>query len=404
MPAKTWFSIRASASPCAASGSAEVEIDIFDHIGKFGISAEMFITALRPLRDKNVTFNINCPGGSCNEGLSIYDAISEFTGHVTMNVLGVAASMASVIILAAKNRTISANGRIMIHRVTAGIEGNPDQLQAGTDVARQFEDRIVRIYRDNLKLTEAEIRDKMKTEIGSWFFGEEAVAAGFATSINPAAKPRAFKSEWASLFTMLPAALFDTSSIAMETPHALTPPAASAAPVEPPAPAAAPDPAPVEPPAAPPAPETPPAPESPPVEPPAPAAAGFIERAVAALTGSRTLNAANTDLTARLELAETQLAAMTQRATTAENRIAEIEAAVTAAETRATAAEATVRTVGQSAAEIAASHGLRPDAQGNLPAPAGEAGADKTITKAEFDKLDHPARNQFFRDGGHLID
>ncbi|MCG3206279.1 MAG: ATP-dependent Clp protease proteolytic subunit [Elusimicrobia bacterium] len=205
MSRKTWFTITASASNT-------VEIDLLDEIGAFGISTQSFLDALRPHKGKNVTFNVDCPGGSCEDGLSIYDAISEFTGKVTMNIVGTAASMASVIILAADERIIAANGRVMIHRVTAGIRGNPDQLQAGADLARQFEERIIGIYRAKLAMPEEEIRDKMKTEIGTWFFGEEAVKAGFATRSNGSTKARAFKAEWSPLFTMLPAALFDTSA------------------------------------------------------------------------------------------------------------------------------------------------------------------------------------------------
>lgn len=208
---RTWFTITASAA------NNTVEIDLIDEIGKYGISTQSFLDALRPHKGKNVTFNVDCPGGSCEDGFSIYDAISEFTGKVTMNIVGTAASMASVIILAADERIIAANGRVMIHRVTAGIRGNPDQLQAGTDLARQFEERIIGIYRAKLAMSEEDIRDKMKTEIGTWFFGEQAVKAGFATRSN-STKARAFKAEWTPLFTMLPAALFDTS--APSTAHA----------------------------------------------------------------------------------------------------------------------------------------------------------------------------------------
>lgn len=203
---KSWFKITALAA------SNTVEIDLTDEIGAYGITTQTFLDALRPHQGKDLTINVDCPGGSCEDGLSIYDAIGQFTGRITMNIIGTAASMASVIILAAEDRTIAENGRIMIHRVSAGIRGNPDQLQAATDLARQFEERIIGIYKAKLSLTEEDIRDKMKTEIGTWFFGEEAVKAGFATRSKTKTKARAFKAEWSPLFTMLPAALFDTTT------------------------------------------------------------------------------------------------------------------------------------------------------------------------------------------------
>jgi ATP-dependent protease ClpP protease subunit len=204
MSSQTWFTI-------TNSSATEAIIDLEGVIGSYGISTEVFRSHLRALKGKSLVLNINSPGGSVEDGLNIYDDLREYPSRVSVNINGTAASMASVIVLAAEapDRTITANGRVMIHRVTAGIHGNPDQLDAGAKVARQFEDRIVAIYVGRLAKSEQDIRDMMKTEIGTWFHGEQAVAAGFAHKVNTTAKTSAFKNEWAHLFTMLPAAIFD---------------------------------------------------------------------------------------------------------------------------------------------------------------------------------------------------
>lgn len=203
----TWFNIAKKPTNAAA-----LVIDIFDPIGSWGISAQQFIQQLRaagPVTE--IELNVNCPGGDCEEGFTIYDTLNASGANITANVIGTAASMASVIICAADKVLIAENGRVMIHRVTAGVEGNTDDLTAAAQITKKFEDRAVAIYIAQTGKAEDEIRYLMKSELGTWFFGQEAVDAGFADGLITGQKAAAFKNSWASLFTVLPAALFDTT-------------------------------------------------------------------------------------------------------------------------------------------------------------------------------------------------
>lgn len=200
---KSWFKITASATGTAA-------IDIFDEIGYWGITAKDFVAQLRTLTGvQALTLNIDSPGGSVEDGFTIYDAIMDLGIPVTANITGTAASMASVIMLSASKVRIAEHGRVMIHRVTGGAAGNADDVAAAAAVIKQFEDRIVAIYVQHTGKDEAEIRDLMKAEMGTWFFGQEAIDAGFADELIKGSKATAFKPHWAKNFTMLPAALFD---------------------------------------------------------------------------------------------------------------------------------------------------------------------------------------------------
>ena len=210
---KNWYSI-------TNKGDAECVIDIFDEIGMWGVSAKDFAEQLRGVgKIKSLTLNLDSPGGDCNDGLTIYDAIKASGASVTVNVIGLAASMASVIMLAADAGKIRIyeNARVMIHRVTGGAFGNSDDLDAATKLVKQFEDRIVSLYVARTGKDEAEIRDMMKAQLGTWFFGQEAVEAGFADSVISGVKAKAFKAQWAGLFTMLPAALFKGDEKAIDT-------------------------------------------------------------------------------------------------------------------------------------------------------------------------------------------
>ena len=210
---KNWYSI-------TAKSDAECVIDIFDEIGMWGVSAKDFAEQLRGVgKIKSLTLNLDSPGGDCNDGLTIYDAIKASGASVTVNVIGLAASMASVIMLAADAGKIRIyeNARVMIHRVTGGAFGNTDDLAAAAQLTKQFEDRIVSLYVARTGKDEAEIRDMMKAQLGTWFFGQEAVDAGFADSVISGVKAKAFKAQWAGLFTMLPAALFKGDEKAIDT-------------------------------------------------------------------------------------------------------------------------------------------------------------------------------------------
>lgn len=201
---KNWYSI-------TNKSDSECVIDIFDEIGLWGVTSKDFAEQLQSVgKIKNLTLNLDCPGGDCNDGLTIYDAIRACGASVTVNVIGLAASMASVIMLAADAGRIRIyeNARVMIHRVTGGAFGNSDDLDAATKLVRQFEDRIVALYVARTGKPDTEIRDMMKAQLGTWFFGQEAVDAGFADSVTTGEKAKAFKAQWAGLFTMLPAALF----------------------------------------------------------------------------------------------------------------------------------------------------------------------------------------------------
>lgn len=211
-----WFNLR-------NSSTGTLTIDILDVVGMWGITAKDFLDQVKAAGSFTaIELNVNSPGGDVLEGFTIYDGLRALGVDITVNVIGTAASMASVIILAGKTIRIAENGQVMIHRVTSGAGGNADELAAAAKITQQFEDRIVAIYVERTGKDEATIRDWMKTEQGTWFIGQAAIDAGFATELIKAKKAVAFKGEWAARFTMLPAALFDTST--SPTPPASSPP------------------------------------------------------------------------------------------------------------------------------------------------------------------------------------
>ena len=366
MSRKTWFTIRNAAAD-------SLVIDILDEIGMWGITAKDFAATLKASgKPRSIELNIDSPGGDCNEGFTIFDALKNSGAEITVNITGLAASMASVIMLAGDRIRIAENGRVMIHRVTGGAMGNADEMDAAARVIKQFEDRIVNLYMTRTGSTEEEIRDLMKAQLGTWFFGQEAVDAGFADEIIKGTQAKAFRGEWAKNFTYLPAALFDTRAAAMENDTAAPAPEESAA-VESPAPAVENEPAPAA-----------------PVEPPAPPAEakGFMQRIAAAFSGDAALKNELATAQATLAARDSEITALKAQLATLQAKAAQFDSL----ETEVKRLEAEQKSIGQAAAELAAQHGLRPDETGTLPPPSNGTG---TLLD-QFNAIEDPAERQAF--------
>lgn len=175
-----------------------------------GTSAKQFLQQLEMAGDVGtIEVLIDSPGGSISDGLTMYDALRAHPATVTTNVIGTAASMASVLMLAGDDRQIAENGRVMVHRANGGISGTHEEITRYAEILKQFEDRIVGLYTERTAQSEKDVRAMMNTMVGTWFFGEEAVKKGFATQVTKGTKAANFAREWAGYFDVLPSALFD---------------------------------------------------------------------------------------------------------------------------------------------------------------------------------------------------
>jgi ATP-dependent Clp protease protease subunit len=102
---------------------------IEDHMANLIIAQLLFLEAEDPERD--ISIYINSPGGVVTSGLAIYDTMQYLRAPVSTICIGMAASMASVLLAAGATgkRYALPNSRIMIHQGSGGFRGNtPDVL------------------------------------------------------------------------------------------------------------------------------------------------------------------------------------------------------------------------------------------------------------------------------------
>jgi ATP-dependent Clp protease protease subunit len=100
---------------------------IEDHMANLVIAQLLFLEAEDPERD--ISLYINSPGGVVTAGLAIYDTMQYLRAPVSTICIGMAASMAAVLLAAGANgkRYALPNSRIMIHQGSGGFRGNtPD--------------------------------------------------------------------------------------------------------------------------------------------------------------------------------------------------------------------------------------------------------------------------------------
>jgi len=102
---------------------------IEDHLANLVIAQLLFLDSEDP--EKDISLYINSPGGVVNSGLAIYDTMQYLRAPVSTICIGMAASMAAVLLAAGApgKRFALPNARIMIHQGSGGFRGNaPDAI------------------------------------------------------------------------------------------------------------------------------------------------------------------------------------------------------------------------------------------------------------------------------------
>lgn len=163
----------------------ENTISILDAIGQDfwgdGVSAKRVSAALRAIGRNDVVVNINSPGGDYFEGLAIYNMLREHPAKVTVKILGIAASAASVIAMAGDEIMIARAGFLMIHNTWVVSMGDRHQLREVADWLEPFDAAATDIYAARSGMKETDIAKMLDRE--TWIGGKDAVDKGFADSL-----------------------------------------------------------------------------------------------------------------------------------------------------------------------------------------------------------------------------
>lgn len=169
--------------PLAAETDTAATISIYDVIGVDwytgeGTTAKRIAAALRGIGNNPVTVHINSPGGDMFEGLAIYNLFREHPAEVTVKVMGLAASAASIIAMAGDRIEMGLGSFIMIHNSWGMVVGNQNDMRDAAVTFAEFDAAMAEIYAARTGLAIADVAAMMDAE--KWLRASEAVENGFA--------------------------------------------------------------------------------------------------------------------------------------------------------------------------------------------------------------------------------
>lgn len=119
---------------------------IDDTVASLIIAQLLFLESEDPDRDINIY--INSPGGSVSAGLAVYDTMQYIKPDCATICLGMAASMASLLLAggAAGKRTALPHSRIMIHQPLGGTQGQATDIEIYTKEMLRIRQDLYSIY------------------------------------------------------------------------------------------------------------------------------------------------------------------------------------------------------------------------------------------------------------------
>ncbi|MBT3716077.1 MAG: ATP-dependent Clp protease proteolytic subunit [Deltaproteobacteria bacterium] len=134
--------------------------------------------------EEPITVFINSPGGEIFSGFAIFDMLNFIACPVTTIVTGFAASMGSILSLAAdKGRRFSMpKAKIMIHQpLLMGYQGRASECEIQAREILKTRDHLVKLYAEQTGKSQKEIKKALDRD--NWFTAEEALEYGLIDKV-----------------------------------------------------------------------------------------------------------------------------------------------------------------------------------------------------------------------------
>lgn len=148
-------------------------------------SAKIFQQELEELGDvETINLYVNSPGGSVFEGIAIHNMLKRHPARVIAHVDALAASIASVIIMAADEIRMPGNSMLMIHNAWTFAIGNANELRKQADDLDRINESAVISYLSKAgdKLDEEKLREMMDEE--TWLSADQAHEYGLCDVVE----------------------------------------------------------------------------------------------------------------------------------------------------------------------------------------------------------------------------
>lgn len=175
---KSWFTVQAAADGRTA------QVAVRGYIGEWGVSDRDFIAAVEAYGEVDtIEVAINSRGGEVDHALSIFNFLKNHPAKVNMRVDGVAASAATIILMAGDDIAMPANAVFMAHKPLSFQGGNADDHRQIAEFLDVFESALMETYLARTGKNAEEITAWLAEE--KFMTAKEAVAFGVADRVIP---------------------------------------------------------------------------------------------------------------------------------------------------------------------------------------------------------------------------
>jgi ATP-dependent Clp protease, protease subunit len=154
---------------------------IDDHVANLVVAQMLFLQMEDPKRDINLY--INSPGGSVTAGLAIYDTMQFVTCDVATYCVGIAASMAAVLLTAGTKgkRYALPNSDVMLHQVSGGAQGPASDVERTVEYMFKLKKRLIGIVAHHTGKSEAQVQQDSDRDY--WITAQQAKDYGLVDEV-----------------------------------------------------------------------------------------------------------------------------------------------------------------------------------------------------------------------------
>lgn len=154
--------------------------EIDDDLSNMVISELLYLDSIS---NDEISLYINSPGGNITSGMAIYDTINYIKSDVSTICIGMAASMASILLSSGTKgkRYILPNSEVMIHQPLGGVSGQATEIKIVADRILYLRDKLNNILANNTNKNIEQI--KKDTERDYYLNAKEALEYGIVDKI-----------------------------------------------------------------------------------------------------------------------------------------------------------------------------------------------------------------------------
>ena len=155
--------------------------DIDDEVSNIVVAQLLFLE--QDDSDQDIYLYINSPGGSVSAGFAIYDTMNYISSEVNTICVGVAASMAAILLSNGTKgkRSMLPNSKVMIHQPSSGFEGRATDIEIATKEILKIKKLANKVLAENTGQDLAKV--EKDAEHDYWMDVKEALKYGIVDNL-----------------------------------------------------------------------------------------------------------------------------------------------------------------------------------------------------------------------------